>query len=76
MKRVCLLLLCLLIASVPVAICGLLFDYSLDIYFGKDVPWYVDCLAGAFTSPVTLPAAVVGCVLVHCDVATPILCPE
>jgi len=57
------------------AICGFCFDYGLETYFGKDIPWYGDCLAGLFTSPVAVPAAVVGYVLVECDAPTPIFYP-
>ena len=60
---------------IALAICGFCFDYGLDVYFGKDIPWYGDCLAGLFTSPVTVPAAVVGYVLVECDVPTPVFFP-
>ncbi len=55
-----------------VAIAGFAFDYSLDVYFGKDIPWYGDCIAGTIASPVTVPAAVVGFVLKCCGVPTPI----
>jgi hypothetical protein len=58
------------------AFCGLCFDYNLDTYFGKNIPWYVDCLAGLFTAPINVPAAVLGLVLVKCDVPTPIIFPD
>jgi len=54
------------------AICGFAFDYGLKTYVDKDIPWYGDCLAGVVTSPITVPVAVVGYVLVECDVPTPI----
>jgi hypothetical protein len=54
---------------------GFLFDYSLDIYAGKDIPWYGDCVAGTITAPLTTTAAVVGYVLVQCDVPEPIFFP-
>ena len=62
----------LLALLLGLAICGFLFDYNLSTYFGKDIPWYGDCLAGLFTAPVNVVAAVVGYVLVECDTATPI----
>ena len=54
---------------------GFLFDYSLDTYVGKDIPWYGDCVAGTVTAPLTTTASVVGYVLVACDVPEPIFCP-
>lgn len=57
------------------AICGFCFNYNMDTYFGKDIPWYGDCLAGFFTAPINVPAAVIGYVLVECDVPTPIFFP-
>ena len=60
---------------ISVAICGFCFDYNLTVYFGKDIPWYGDCLAGFFTVPVNVPAAVIGYVLECCEVTTPIFCP-
>lgn len=47
------------------------FDYCLESYVDKDVHWSVDCLAGAITSPIVIPAAVVALVLKECDVQTP-----
>lgn len=61
--------------AIVVAIGGFCFDYSLDVYFGKDIPWYADCAAGLVTSPINIPAAVIGWVLVSCDVPTPIFNP-
>lgn len=66
----------LLILAAAMAFCGFLFDYSLDTYFGKDIPWYGDCVAGFFASPVTVTAAIVGYVLVECDLPTPIFHPD
>jgi hypothetical protein len=62
-----------LIAISVIAISGCIFDYSLDVYFDKDIPWYGDCVAGLFTSPVTIPAAVVGYVLIECGHTKPII---
>lgn len=61
-------LICLVIA---IAVAGFVFDYSLNIYFGKDIPWYGDCLAGIFASPVAVPAAVIGFVLECCGIPAP-----
>ncbi len=58
-----------------VALGGFCFDYSLDTYFGKDIPWYGDCAAGTVGGAVTIPAAVIGYVLVECDQPTPIFYP-
>ena len=57
------------------AVCGFLFDYALDTYVGKDIPWYGDCVAGTIAAPLTTTAAVVGYVLVACDVPAPIFYP-
>lgn len=51
---------------------GFCFDYSLYSYFGKDIPWYVDCLVGWFTSPINVPLAVIALVLRSCGVEPPI----
>ena len=61
----------LLFLLIGFAVCGFCFDYSLTVYFGKDIPWYGDCLAGLLTSPISVPAAVIGYVLKCCDLATP-----
>ena len=34
-----------------------LFDYNLDRWFGKDVPWYLDVIGGALTGWLNLVAA-------------------
>lgn len=60
---------------IAAAILGFCFDYSLGTYFGKDIPWYGDVAAGVVASPVAAPAAIIGYVLVECDVPTPIFCP-
>ena len=65
----------LLAVIVALVICGFCFNYALDTYFGKDIPWYADCIVGLFSGPITVPAAVVGYVLKACDVPTPIFCP-
>jgi hypothetical protein len=57
------------------AVFGFLFDYDLAVYADKDIPWYGDCVAGTLTAPLTVSAAVVGYVLVQCDVPEPIFFP-
>lgn len=57
------------------AVFGFLFDYDLDTYAGKDIPWYGDCVAGTLTAPLTVSAAVVAYVLVECDAPEPIFYP-
>jgi len=54
------------------AVAGFYFDYSLYTYFGKDIPWYGDCVAGLFTAPINVPATVVGFVLRCCGLEPPI----
>ena len=58
------------------AIFGFLFDYDLDTYAGKDIPWYGDCVAGTLTAPLTVSAAVVAYVLVECDMPEPVFYPS
>jgi len=55
-----------------IAICGFCFNYNLDTYFGKDIHWGFDCVAGTLSAPVNVPAAVVGYVLECSDAETPI----
>lgn len=57
------------------AVSGFFFDYTLDTYFGKDIPWYADCIAGVPFIGLTVSASLVGYVLVACDVPEPIFCP-
>lgn len=59
-----------------VALGGFCFDYSLDTYFGKDIPWYGDCVAGTLGGGVVVPASIIGWVLVQCDVPEPIFYPS
>jgi len=66
----------LVAALIVAAIGGFCFDYNLTVYFGKDIPWYGDCLAGFFTALINVPAAVIGYILECCDVATPIFYPR
>jgi hypothetical protein len=63
-------LLCLVLA---LAIAGFCFDYSLYSYFGKDIPWYGDCVAGLFTAPINIPATVVAYVLRCCGMEPPFI---
>lgn len=63
-----LILVCVVLAIV---LNGLLFDYNLMMYFGKDVPWYTDAFCGTLTNFVNLSAAVVAFVLDCCGVASP-----
>jgi len=57
--------------TIVMAVVGFAFDYSLYTYFGKDIPWYGDCIAGFFASPVACPAAVVGFILRCCGMEVP-----
>lgn len=52
---------------------GLCFDYSLDVYFGKDISWPIDCIAGTFASAIVVPATVIAIVLICCGTETPIV---
>lgn len=69
------ILTCLMALALVLAVFGFLFDYSLDTYVGKDIPWYGDCVAGTITAPLTTTVAVVGYVLVQCDMPEPIFYP-
>jgi hypothetical protein len=55
---------------------GFCCDYSLDSIFDKDIPWPVDCVAGAVTTPLSTTCAL-GCWVARlCDVETPFVKPE
>lgn len=56
---------------IALLIAGFCFDYSLHSYFGADIPWYADCVAGLFTSPINVPATVVAFVLRSCGMEPP-----
>jgi hypothetical protein len=64
------------ILVIMLAVSGFFFDYTLDTYVGEDIPWYADCVAGVPSIGLTIPAAVVGYVLVACDIPEPIFCPS
>jgi len=53
------------------ALGGFCFDYCLESYVDKDIHWSVDCLAGAITTPLVVPGAVLALVLKECDVQAP-----
>lgn len=67
------LIFAVVVLAVVIAFAGFCFDYSLYSYFGKDIPWYGDCIAGVFTSPINIPATVVAFILRSCDVEVPII---
>lgn len=56
---------------IMVVICGFCFDYVLDACVGKNVPWYIDGIAGFLTGALVVPVCVVCWVLKLCDVQTP-----
>lgn len=59
--------------AIALAIAGFCFDYSLYSYFGKNIPWYGDCVAGLFTAPINVPATVIAFVLRCCGIEPPII---
>jgi len=61
---VCALLLCLF--------SGFVFNYNLDAYFGRDIPWYADCCAGTILTPINVSAAVIALILIECDFQKPL----
>jgi hypothetical protein len=61
-------LICLIIGLLVGGFC---FDYSLYSYFGKEIPWYADCVCGLFTAPINVPATVVAFVLRCCGIEAP-----
>jgi len=63
--------LCLLLFVGIICFLGFCFDYSLYSCFGKDIPFLLDCLAGAFSSAIIVPTAIVCLVLNFCGVPTP-----
>ncbi len=62
---------CLLPLVAIICLLGLCFDYTLVSCFDQDVPFLLDCLAGTFTSAMTVPAAIVCLVLNYCGAPTP-----
>lgn len=72
MKIGCLAYLMLLLFIVGiVCLNGYCFDYALISCFGKDISFFIDCLAGTVTSAITLPTAIICLVLNYCGVPTP-----
>jgi len=47
------------------------FSYSLNSFFGKDAPWYLDVVGGLFLGELTIPLAVVCFILNSIGVHTP-----
>lgn len=48
-----------------------LFQYSLSMWFGKDIPWYGDMAGGLF--PFNLPIAIVTWIVSLCQVPVPFI---
>lgn len=57
---------------VKAAVVGYLFHYCLLTLFNKDIPWYVDVLAGYAAGKKIAYVAVTCLVLRYCDVPTPL----
>lgn len=70
--RITVMLTAISMITAALTLAGVLFDYNLATFFDKDIPWYLDVVAGVCASPVNIPAAVLGLVLVACGVPTPI----
>jgi hypothetical protein len=60
-----------IVALLNVTLGGVLFDYCLQSYFGKDIPWYGDAACGLVTAEFVLPFAIVAFILKLCGVASP-----
>jgi hypothetical protein len=52
---------------------GVCFDYALSSIVAKDVPWYVDAIAGFLTAQITVPVAVICWVLRLAGVDAPFI---
>ena len=61
------------VMSVWCWLAALMFDYVLWSVAGKDIPWYVDLVAGFIASPVMLPGTVICWVMTLCGVQTPFI---
>ena len=48
------------------------FDYSLNALFGKDIPYWLDVVAGIVCCPLTVPGSVILLVAEYCGVAFPL----
>jgi hypothetical protein len=49
------------------------FDYSLDSFFAKDAPWYLDLLGGLVFGEVVIPLAILCFILRACGVQVPFI---
>lgn len=66
---------CLIYAAILGAlayVAGLLFEYSLWILVGKDVPFWADMLGGVTLNGINVPVAVICLVLRLSGVETPV----
>lgn len=63
----------LIILPFNLIIGGLTFQYCLWAIFGKDVPWYLDALAGLFLAEFTCPLAIFCAIVKLCGIAAPFL---
>ncbi len=50
---------------------ALMFDYCLFTIFGKNVPWYVDMVAGLFLAEPLLPITIICWIATLCGVSVP-----
>ena len=47
-------------------VCAKMFEYSLFVFFGKDVPWYYDCLGGIVLNTANFPIWVFSLIAENC----------
>lgn len=47
-------------------ICAKMFEYSLFVWFGKDVPWYLDCAGGLVLNGFNFPIWVFSLIAANC----------
>lgn len=49
------------------------FDYWLYSVFGKNIPWYADCVVGFALGPLNITAAIVCWIIRLCGIETPFI---
>ena len=59
--------------SALVTINAAMFDYSLGVIIGKDVPWWLDVIGSLVVSPFLFAVFVLCLILSYCGVPMPLL---
>lgn len=59
------------LVAIAISIGPLAFQYVLEAATGRDIPWYVDLIAGTILSEIVMLVAIVVWVVKLCGVPTP-----